>query len=123
MTTLRRRSSPQRTSAFWEGREQNVRRIVGARELFALRLPLSEYVFPNLQFDADGKVLNGLLDVIDAASPAFSEPGDVTQWLATAPSEPSPARLLQDGNPAAALERTRTLPSAADLQAFETGRT
>jgi hypothetical protein len=109
-------------AAYWKVSERKVRRMIGARELFALRLRSGKYVFPDFQFDENGKVLDGLLDVVDAALPALADPWAVAEWLVTAPSKPSPARLLRERNLVAALERALSLTPASpdeDGQAAE----
>jgi hypothetical protein len=80
----------------------------------ALKTAKAAYVYPEFQFDSNGNVVSGLLDLTVVLAPRLPDPWDLARWLTTPPTDPSPIQLLRAGETAAALERAQQLISSEE---------
>ncbi|HEX4402873.1 MAG TPA: hypothetical protein VHZ98_16245 [Galbitalea sp.] len=98
---------------YWGMSERTVRRRVTTGELFAITTARGRYLYPSFQFGADMTVLPGLFDLIAAVRVAIPDYNAIAIWLATRPTQPSPAGLLFSGDVTAALDRAREVTTSA----------
>jgi hypothetical protein len=101
---------------YWGMSERTVRRRVSSGELFAIKAARGRYLYPSFQFGADMTVLPGLFDLIAAVRVAIPDSNAIATWLATRPTQPSPADLLFTGDVIAALDRAREVTTSAGSQ-------
>jgi hypothetical protein len=99
-------------AAYWRISERKLRRMAAGNEVFSLRLPSGRLIYPDYQIGGDGVIVAGFFELVNAANPAFADRWDLARWLAETPTQPSPVRLLLDGEIEEATARARELAPA-----------